>query len=229
METPEAQGFARFGGLLLVISLILPWFALSFAGFAGVDFRLWTLDKSAFVLVAIYAVLALAQVSFGTRDTTAVAYLVVGVLVTLGLIYRIWISPPGSAPLGDIGGGSVTIDGKEATLGSISAGDVLEALGISLKSTFGAWVAMLGSLFFTLGAFLDFRAGSRRTAPAAAPQSSAPVQPEWIQQQPQRAEPTWSEQQAALRDAGSSPSATPGTAAPGAPDPAAPPPRPPGS
>ena len=59
MQTSEARTFAQFGGLLLIVSLVLPYFAISFAGLGGQGFRLWTVDKGAFVLVAAYGLPAL--------------------------------------------------------------------------------------------------------------------------------------------------------------------------
>ncbi len=159
MQSPEASGFARFGGFLLLVSLVLPYFALSFVGLGGFSFRLNTVDKGALVLVAAYGLLALAQVRFSTRETMAMIYLIVGVLFTGALIYKIWISPPGSAPIGDIPGnaGDLTVNGQKLDLGNVSTQDVLKAFGATLKPTYGAYVAMLGSAFFTVGAFLEWR------------------------------------------------------------------------
>ncbi len=159
MQSPEASGFARFGGFLLLVSLVLPYFALSFVGLGGFNFRLNTVDKGALVLVAAYGLLALAQVRFSTRETMAMIYLIVGVLFTGALIYKIWISPPGSAPISDIPGnaGDLTVNGQKLDLGNVSTQDVLKAFGATLRPTYGAYVAMLGSAFFTFGAFLEWR------------------------------------------------------------------------
>lgn len=189
MESAEGQGFGRFGGFLLAVSLILPYFALSIAGFTGMNFSLWRLDRAAFVMVSIYAVIALAQVRFSNRETRAMIYMIVGGLFTAALVYRLWISPPGSAPIGDLGeNGKLSINGKEAA-GSISTKDFLEALGVKLKVSYGAYLAMVGSVFFTVGAFLDWRASGSQPAgnsydaqlqhiqQVAAPQQQAYVPP----------------------------------------------------
>lgn len=171
MKAPEAQGFARFGGLLLAVSLVLPFYAFSFGGFSAMSFRLWSLDKGAFVVIAAIALLALMQARISDRSTTALIYLIVGGLFTAALIYRIWISPPGSAPIGDfggLGGGEVTINGKKSAAGSVSANDILEALGIKLKPTYGAYAAMLGSVFFTVAAFLEWRSAGNAPGPTVA-------------------------------------------------------------
>lgn len=164
MESSESRTFAQFGGFLLLVSLALPYFAISFAGLGSMGFRLWTVDKGAFVLVAAYGLLALAQIRLSSRDTMALIYLIIGGLFTAALIYRIWISPPGSAPL-DIPGGSGTINGQSTT--GMSANDILEALGIELKPSYGSYLAMLGSAFFTIGAFLEFRVAGAASAAAA--------------------------------------------------------------
>lgn len=173
MQTSEARTFAQFGGLLLIVSLVLPYFAISFAGLGGQGFRLWTVDKGAFVLVAAYGLLALSQLSLSSRESMAVIYLICGGLFTAALVYKIWISPPGSAPIALptlTGGssGSATVNGK--SINGASAKDLLSAMGIEMKASYGAFVAMLGSAFFTVGAFLEFRsAGDSASAPAAAP------------------------------------------------------------
>lgn len=170
MQSPEAQGFGRFGGFLLAVSLVLPFFAISFAGFSGMSFRLWSTDKGAFVMIAAYALIALAQVRISNRETTALIYMIVGGIFSAALVYRLWISPPGSAPIGDLGGGggSMTINGKSTPVGSISTRDILEALGVSLKVSYGGWMAMLGSAFFTVGAFLEWRISAAGAVPAGA-------------------------------------------------------------
>jgi hypothetical protein len=193
MQAPEAQGFSRFGGLLLMVSLFLPFYAFSFGGFSAMSFRLWSLDKGAFVVIAAVALMALMQARISDRSTTALIYLIVGGLFTAALIYRIWISPPGSAPIGDfggLGGGEVTINGKKSAAGSFSANDILEALGIKLKPTYGAYAAMLGSAFFTVAAFLEWRSAG-----------IAPSTPGHVLQPREVAQPVHGQQQAAAQQA----------------------------
>lgn len=185
MQSSEARTFGQFGGLLLIVSLALPYFAISFAGLGGQGFRLWTVDKGAFVLVAAYGALALSQLSLSSRESMALIYLICGGLFTAALVYKIWISPPGSAPielpgLAGESGGSATVNGK--SIAGVSAKDLLSAMGIEMKASYGAFVAMLGSAFFTIGAFLEFR--SSGTA-ASAPAASAPT----IEQLRQQATP----------------------------------------
>lgn len=182
MDSSESRTFAQFGGVLLLVSLLLPYFAISFADLGSYGFRLWRLDRGACVLVAAYALLAIAQLKMSSRETMALIYLICGGLFTAALIYKFWVSPPGSAPLGEvanrIGGGSagggdvttsLTINGKPAS--SISANDFLESFGLELKPSYGAFLATLGSVFVTLGAFLEFRKGG---APDFAPSQPLP-------------------------------------------------------
>lgn len=160
MQSSESRGFAQFGGFLLLVSLVLPYFAISIAGLGGYGFRLWTVDKGAFVMVAAYGLIALSQVTFADRQTQSVIFLIIGALFTAALVYKIWISPPGSAPIGD------TLGGKIPGGSDVSARDVLKELGIDLKASYGAFVAIIGSLFFTAGAFLEWRsAGSAPAGP----------------------------------------------------------------
>ena len=161
MESPESRTFAQFGGALILVSLALPWFALSLAGLGSHGFRIWSFDKGAFVLVAAYGLLAISQIKMSSRDSMALIYLLIGGLMTAAFIYKTWISPPGSAPMGDIGGVSSS---------GMSAKDVLKAIGIELKPSYGAYVAFVGSLLFTFGAFLEFRSsGQAKASTPAAP------------------------------------------------------------
>lgn len=171
MESPESRTFAQFGGALILVSLALPWFALSLAGLGSYGFRVWSFDKGAFVLVAAYGLFAVAQIKMSSRDSMALIYLIIGGLMTAAFVYKIWISPPGSAPMGDIAGVS-----------GVSARDVLKQIGIEMKASYGAYVAIVGSLLFTFGAFLEFRASGQVKANAPA----APVQ---YAQQPQQQVP----------------------------------------
>ena len=171
MESSEARTFAQFGGALILVSLALPWFALSLAGLGSYGFRVWSFDKGAFVLVAAYGLLALSQIKLSSRDSMALIYLIIGGLMTAAFVYKIWISPPGSAPLSEVAG----------TAGE-SVKDLLKSVGIEMKASYGAYVAMVGSVLFTAGAFLEFRAaGIAGGQPVAAPAyTRRPIQ----QQQP---------------------------------------------
>jgi hypothetical protein len=158
MESPESRTFAQFGGALVLISLVLPWFGISVAGFDAIHFGVWKFDTAPGIVLAAYGLFAIAQIRLSSRDAMALIYLLISGLMTAALIYKIWISPPGSAPIGDIGGVDVGISGK----------DLLKGLGIDLKPTYGAYVAMIGSLLFVAGSFIEFRnAGMARDAVAA--------------------------------------------------------------
>jgi hypothetical protein len=171
MESPESRTFAQFGGALILVSLALPWFALSMAGFGSHGFRVWTFDKGAFVLVAAYGLLALSQIKLSSRDSMALIYLIIGGLMTAAFVYKIWISPPGSAPLGGVSGSA-----------GASMKEMFKAVGIEMKPSYGAYVAMVGSALFTVGAFIEFRAAG--AAPAAvAPPTYQGYQPPVPQQQ----------------------------------------------
>lgn len=170
MESPESRTFAQFGGALILVSLALPWFAISLAGLGSYGFRVWSFDKGAFVLIAAYGLFALAQVRMSSRDSMALIYLIVGGLMTAAFIYKIWISPPGSAPLGDVGG----------SMSGVSAKEIFKQIGIDFKPSYGAYVGFVGSLLFTFGAFTEFRAAGAAVAPAPAaamPQQYAGQQP----------------------------------------------------
>lgn len=171
MESPEARTFSQFGGALILVSLALPWFALSLAGLGSHGFRVWSFDKGAFVLIAAYGLFAVSQIQLSSRDSMALIYLIIGGLMSAAFVYKIWISPPGSAP----------ISGVSGSLGD-SMKDVLKSVGIEMKASYGAYVAMVGSLLFTAGAFLEFRAaGIAKEHPAPPPAyTGRPVQ----QQQP---------------------------------------------
>lgn len=185
MYSSQAQGLARFGGALLAFSLVLPFFALSILDFNAVTFRLWTLDKGAFAVIAAFAVFALAQVKLADRDTTALIYMVVGALFTAALVYKLWISPPGSAPIGDLAGAdqSVTVNGKSTAVSSISTRELLDAIGIHQKATYGAYIATIGAAFVAIAAFLEWRSSSAEPAQIAYdPHAQFAGGPEYAQQ-----------------------------------------------
>lgn len=167
VESPESRTFAQFGGALILVSLALPWFALSLSGLGSQGFRVWSFDKGAFVLIAAYGLLAISQIQLSSRDSMALIYLIIGGLMTAAFAYKIWISPPGSAPLG----------GGAGSLGE-SMKDMLKSVGIEMKASYGAYVAMVGSVLFTAGALREFRdAGMAKgqTAPQPA-YTGRPVQ-----------------------------------------------------
>lgn len=168
MQSAESRGFAQFGGFLLLVSLVLPYFTLSIAGISslpggnGMSQRLWSIDKGAFVLITAYGLLALSQIRFSpSRETVALIYMVVAAIVTAALIYRIWISPP--------------LSGSSFKIGGVSLGDALKQFGVEWKVGYGAYVAMLGSAFFLVGAFLEWRAAP--SGGAVQSPAQPPVQP----------------------------------------------------
>lgn len=181
MESPEARTFSQFGGALILVSLALPWFALSVASLGSYGFRVWSFDKGAFVLIAAYGLFAVSQIQLSSRDSMALIYLIIGGLMTAAFVYKIWISPPGSAPLSGVAG----------SVGD-SMKDVLKSVGIEMKASYGAYVGMVGSVLFTAGAFLEFRAaGMAKENPAPPPayagrpmQQQQPVPPDQRYQAP---------------------------------------------
>ena len=70
----KSRTFAQFGGALILVSLALPWFASRCRALAHTDFRVWELDKGAFVLVAAYGLLAISQIRMSSRDSMALIY-----------------------------------------------------------------------------------------------------------------------------------------------------------
>lgn len=177
MESSEARTFARFGGVLLLVSLLLPTFAIPIAGIDSIDFHLWRLDKTAFLIIGGFALFVLAQIPFSSRDSVALIYLITGAIFTAALIYKIWIAPPGDAPIGELlnklGGlgdsGSFSVNGKPVD--SITVNEVLKAFGLKLKPSYGAYMAFVGSCFVTAGAYIEFRkAGQASEVAQATPQ-----------------------------------------------------------
>jgi hypothetical protein len=168
MQSSESRAFAQFGGFLLLVSLVLPYFTFSIAGLSGIDGtsqRLWSIDKGAFVLIAAYGLLALSQIRFSdARETVALIYMIIAAIVTAALIYRIWISPP--------------LSGSEFKVGGVSLRDALKQIGLEWKVGYGAYVAMLGSAFFLIGSFLEWRAapGAGAVQPVAQPLVHQPPQ-----------------------------------------------------
>lgn len=247
MYSPQAQAIARFGGVLLAFSIWLPFFAISFAGYNALTFRLWTLDKGAWAVVAGFSVFALAQVRLADRKTTSTIYLIVGGLFTAALVYKLWISPPGSAPIGAVDGKqSVTLNGKSQAVSSVSTRELLEAMGIHQKATYGAYIATIGAAFVTVAAFLEWRSSDAAPAPQAYdPQAQFANSPDYAPQQaayapqtyapppvpaaPAPAAPTPPQPATAAPSVPPDPFAPPATAAPAAPvQPQMPPPAPPG-
>src|SRR5690348_8516670 len=104
MQSSESRTFAQIGGVLLLVSLALPWFAIDVMGFKSFGFRLWRFDTGAAIAVVIYAlfVLTLSQTSIGSRNATATICLALGALATGVLVYKLWISPPGNTSIGDL-------------------------------------------------------------------------------------------------------------------------------
>lgn len=168
MQSAESRAFAQFGGFLLLVSLALPYFTFQMATLLSMNQRLWTIDKGAFVLIAAYGLLALTQVRFSpSRETVALIYMIVAGLVTAAIIYRVWISPP--------------LGGLDIKYGGVSLSDVLKQAGFEWKVGYGAYVAMLGSAFFLVGSFLEWR--SAPSGEAAPPQVYNPQQQFQGQQQ----------------------------------------------
>lgn len=169
MQAQQASSIARVGGLLLLVSLAIPYFELSFSGVLSVDFRLHELDRTAVIAIAVGALIALAQPRFSVRKTRSMVYLALSAVLLIGLLYRLWIVPPESMKIGDLLGGigDFKVSGQEIEFGDLSVGELLGAVGGSFDPTFGAWMATLGGFLFALGALLEFRAAD--DTPVSAP------------------------------------------------------------
>lgn len=216
MQSPQASGIARVGGLLLLVSLVLPYFALTFAGFAGKNFHLHELDRTAVYLIIAVALVALAQPRVTNRQSLALIYLIASGLFFAALSYRLWISPPESKSLGDLLGGlgELSVDGQQIEFGDVTIGDMLGAVGAAFKPTSGAWVGTFGGLMFLAGSILEFRDAGASPRPAATTTTRAPIAGTPMAGAPQPYQPPAGTQQ---------PVAPAAAVPPPAPDPFAPP------
>lgn len=147
MRASNGQIIARLGGAALTASVLLPWFKLDVQQIFSESFSLLDLDRNAAILLVAVGAFCVVQPKLGQPDQAAVAFMAVGGLATAAIVYKVFVAPPGSSELSELG-----IDG--ATLK-----ELLKQLGITFNATIGAFVGIAGAAAVFAGAFTEYRAG----------------------------------------------------------------------
>lgn len=164
---------ARVGGAALAVSVLLPWFALSVEQLASMGFTLRELERNAAILLVIVGVLCMVQPKLGSDDSSAMAYLAIGGLMTAAIVYKVFVSPPGSEYMNGL-----SVEG-------VSLKEMLSAIGIEFKPAYGAFVGVAGAAAIAFGGLIQVRAGGvkpvgmsvEEQAAYAALRPQTPVQP----------------------------------------------------
>lgn len=139
---------ARIGGAALAISVLLPWFALEVAQLSlSEGFSLRKFEQNAAIILVVVGVLCMVQPRLGSADATATAYLAIGGLMAAAIIYKVFVSPPGSEYM-DL-----------ASADGVSVKQVLSSMGIEFKPSHGAYVGIAGAAAIAFGGFVQLRAG----------------------------------------------------------------------
>lgn len=143
---------ARVGGAALAGSVLLPWFALSVEQLASMGFSLWDLERNAAILLVVVGLLCALQPKLGSDDSSAMAYLALGGLMTAAIVYKVFVSPPGSEYMNGL-----AVEG-------VSLKEMLSAIGIEFKPAIGAYVGVAGAAAIALGGLIQVRAGGTKAA-----------------------------------------------------------------
>ncbi len=153
MQVSPGKTIARLGGVALAVSVLLPWFKMEIQQFASMGFSLREIDRNAAIGLALVGAFCAVQPRITAADSSAMIYTIIGVLVTGAIIYKVFVSPPGS--------GTMT----ELSLDGVSIKDLLNSIGIEFNPTYGAFLGIAGAVAITIGSFVDLRAGGAK-APA---------------------------------------------------------------
>lgn len=148
MQNSTGKTLTQIGGFLMIVSLALPWFMIDIAGLAHINFKIWDLNQNGGIAVAVVGAFCVVQIRAASEETMAVIYLIVGVGAAALISYKVYGSPPGSAAM----------DGLKGP-GGVSIEEILKAMGIAIKPTFGAWLAIGGAGLAAVGSFMAVREG----------------------------------------------------------------------
>lgn len=152
MRSSTGQAIARLGGAALAASVLLPWFKLDVQQIFSESFSLLELDRNASILLVAVGVFCVAQPRLGQPDQTALVFMAVGGLAAAAIVYKVFVAPPGSSELRQLG-----IDG--ATLK-----ELLKQMGITFNAAIGAFAGIAGAAAVFVGAFASYRAGGAAKA-----------------------------------------------------------------
>ncbi|MGB0871573.1 MAG: hypothetical protein ACPGWS_05785 [Solirubrobacterales bacterium] len=151
MQASPGKTIARLGGAALAISVLLPWFKLEIQQFGSMGFSLREMDRNAAIGLALIGVFCAVQPRISAADASAMIYTIVGLLVTGAIIYKVFVSPPGSGTM------------SELSLDGVSIKDLLNSIGIDFNPTYGAFLGIAGGAAITIGSFIDLRTGGVKT------------------------------------------------------------------
>lgn len=190
MQSSNGQTIARIGGAALAASVLLPWFVLEVEQLASMGFSLRELERNAAIILVLVGFLCMAQPKLGSADASATAYLAIGGLMTAAIIYKVFVSPPGSQYMNDL------------QMEGVSLKELLNSIGIQFKASYGAYLGLAGAAAIAVGALMQVRAGGAkdlglsveeqaafdalRPKTSAKPVQLAPGQQRYVAPQPQQ-------------------------------------------
>lgn len=135
-------------------------------------FTLLDLQRNAAIVLAIVGALCVVQPQLGSADSSATVYLAIGSLATAAIVYKVFVSPPGSEYMEGL-----SVEG-------VSLKEMLSAIGIEFKPGYGAFVGVAGAAGIAFGGLMQVRAGGVKSpemsveqAALAALNPQTPVQP----------------------------------------------------
>lgn len=152
MRSSTGQTVARLGGAALTASVLLPWFKLDVQQIFSESFSLLDIDRNAAILLALIGVFCVAQPRLGQPDQAAIAFMAVGGLATAAIAYKVFVAPPGTTQLSELGIDMATLK------------ELLKQLGITFETAIGVYVGMAGGAAVFAGAFVEYRAGGAAVA-----------------------------------------------------------------
>lgn len=149
MQSSNSQLIARVGGAVLAVSVILPWFVLDIQQLnVGEGFSMWKFERNAAIICVVVGLLCMIQPQLGSPELSAMAYLAIGGVVAGAIIYKVFVSPPGSEYME-----ALSVEG-------VSLEQLLESIGIEFKPAYGSYLGLAGALAIAFAALIQVRAPS---------------------------------------------------------------------
>lgn len=150
VQASPGKTIAQLGGVALAASVLLPWFKLEVEQLTSMGFSLREMDRNAAIGLAVIGSFCAAQPRIAAADASAMIFMVVGLLVTGAIVYKVFVSPPGSEFMSDI------------QMEGVSIKDLLNSIGIGFNPTYGAFLGIGGGAAITIGAFIGVRSGGAK-------------------------------------------------------------------
>lgn len=144
MQHQTARACARIGAVMLLASMLFPWFGHDI-GPIHVDYKVWSENRTMAIALGVFALVAVTQIQFASPGVIGRVWLLLGGGLAAYLAFRVFTPPQDPVT------------------------ELLDAMNLQLHARIGVYIALAGSVMIGYGGWLQVKSDLMRAGPGEPP------------------------------------------------------------